>query len=63
MKGTDGRDRCGVTGKDRFPDRDAALNFIKGYAGAKGARTAYWCVFCSGYHTSKNARGNRRGKA
>lgn len=54
-------ERCGYTGKERHPTREAAVAALKRFAAAKGSRKVHFCVFCDGYHKTKGLRG-RPGK-
>jgi hypothetical protein len=55
-------ERCGYLGKLRYATRQAAKDELKRFAYRKGSRKVHFCVFCDGYHLTKDARGNRKGK-
>ena len=52
----EGMDRCGVTGKERFNSKQEAQASLGGRPGMR-AKQVHYCIFCSGYHKTKNQRG------
>jgi hypothetical protein len=57
-------ERCGgPTGKIRYPTKEIAKEELRRFAYARGSRAVHRCVFCDGYHLTKNARHGRKGRA
>lgn len=58
-------ERCGVTGKARFANRKVAKKELARLrkAGKSNCTHVHPCVFCDGYHHTKNERHGRKGRA
>ena len=58
-------ERCGATGKVIFANRKIAKDELARLrkAGRSNCKTVHYCIFCDGYHHTKNERHKRKGRA